>query len=437
MCRFLDIIKTGYLDNKTQRKRNRISLILMVLSLIIYIGVNSTVNSINSSIHDIMYAPEARALVTFFVPEYDGVDGKTFEEYKREMTEYFKGDERVKDVYFFMEDTLVEWCNVKEVFGEEKVSVTINSFCEPMLEFSDDKDLSEPKYNEVIIPKYIYDIGAYDKYTCFDGDELIGENITIKYTDSYGEGTKEYNLKVIGTYDNIRARYSGCHLLLNEDLTKEICEYEYSIAKKNEQAIKQELEDMGISPDSYEEVLIYRLGLYISEDYDMGDMLDYMMAEFGVAGVTYVSLDDNLQSYFGYIINIANVVSFMLLIIALINIVISSINEVKDRKWEFALKMSMGYKRSDIVKIFFVEKFVNMLKALLISLVLVAIYGMAATYVYQELMEYWKKVYVISVDWGIFAIAFLLVSIAAFIGVLVARISINSINVAESLKSGE
>lgn len=437
MCKFWDIVKSGILDNKTQRKRNRISLLLMILSLIVYIGVNSTVNSVNSSIHDILCAVPSRQLVTSYVPEYDDSEDMSFDKYVKNLEEYFKGDERVKDIFFFIEDTRVDWLDTNEYFKEDNVEIIVNSFCKPILEYSEDMDLKEPEYGEVIIPKYIYDLGVYDKYTYFSGDDLIGETITIRYTDTCNDGYKEYELKVIGTYDNIKSRFMGCHIFVNEDLCKELVEYEYQILSKHEESYKQELEELGLPSEEYEEILTYRVGIYVSEDYEIGDFNKELISELGINGLQYISLDDELQSYFKYIVFIGNIVSFMLLLIAITNIIISSLNEVKDRKWEFALKMAMGYKRNEIVKIFFVEKFVNMIKALCISLGLLLVYSGIATYVIQELMEYWKKTYVISIDIKVTLVSIVLVTVAAFVGVLAARLSIESINVAETLKSGD
>ena len=437
MCKFWDIVKSGWLDNRTQRKRNRISMILMVLSLLIYIGVNSTVNSVNSSIHDILNSLQARVLTTGYVPEYDDTENMNFDKYMETLEEYFSDDERVRDVFFQIEDTTVSWLDTKDWLKEDDVQIIANAFYKPVLDFSEDSRLKAPEYGEVIIPKYIYGLGVYDNYTYFPGDDLIGKIIKIRYKDTYGAGHKDYKLKVIGTYDNIKSRVMGCHIFINSDMAREIMEYQNQRDYEYEEIYRQELEDMGLPPESYEASLQYKVGIYVSEDYEISKMQEELRNELGIAGWENITLDDELQSYFKYIVYVGNIVSFMLLFIAIINMIISSLNEVKDRKWEFALKMAMGYKRNDVVKIFFVEKLINMIKALIISLILLLVYSGIATYAIQELMEYWKKTYVIRLDGVAILISFVLVTISAFMGILAARISINSINVAETLKEGD
>lgn len=438
MCKFWDIVKSGWLDNKTQRKRNRISLLLMVVSLLIYIGVNSTVNSINSSVHDILYGLQARVLNFIYVPEYDDSEDMNCEIFFEKIEKYFENDDRVEDVFFQLQDTIVKWQNTKEYFNVESAEIVMDAFYESVLKYSDDKDLKEPKYDEVIIPKYIYDVGAYDCYNCFYGDELIGETITIRYEDlTGGEGYKEYEFKVIGTYDNVRARSMGCHIYVNSQVAKEIIDYNYELELANQEAYREELEAMGIPGDSYEASLQYPIGISVSEDYELDMMQKDLRDELDLSVYKSITLDDELQSYFKYVVLVGNIVAFMLLVVAVINIIISSLNEIKDRKWEFALKMAMGYKRNDVVKIFFFEKLINMIKALIIAVALILLYSGISTYAIQELMEYWKKTYVISIDLRAVLVSFVLVVMSALMGVLAARISINSINVTETLKSGD
>ena len=127
----------------------------------------------------------------------------------------------------------------------------------------------------------------------------------------------------------------------------------------------------------------------------------------------------------------------MLLVVAFFNIVISSMNEVKMRNWEFALKLSMGYTYKDIVFIFFVEKLINMLKSLVVSVSVIAGLSLVATIIFKNFIGRYGSMVNFGLDIKYVLLSMCLVAIAALSGVISSKNSIDSIEVAKVLKSGD
>lgn len=423
-----DIISSGIQDLKAQRKKNRVSFLLIFLSLIVYIGVNSTMDSIKNGIYDGTKGNKDRFL---YVSTSD--TWETAYEYTQKK---YGDDERVEEIvvgilgmpFFYLQDA-------EELFGVEEQELSISTFYEPIFDYGYKGEKREPEYDEIILPRYIYDMGIYTDKQYLNCDKLIGETLTFKYKIwDCGEDV-EYKLKVIGTYDNISVAYSDLGIIGNRQFTRDIFDLQYTYA--DEYFIKEYGE---IDDSFYRE---YAVLMFIKQGYDIDEVCREMNAaavddtDDSIHITTHVWHSEDITSYYDYIAMMGTIISFMILIIAVINIIISSISEVKHRKWEFALKMSMGYRRKDIISIFAVEKIVNVLKALGVALVTLLLYSVVLTYYYKNLMEFWKRSYIIKIAAGDVIIGMVLVVMAAMMGVITARFLIGNIKIAETLKSGD
>lgn len=426
MCKIKDIFLCGLQDLKQQKKSNRISMVLIFLSLVIYIGVNSHVNSINSGIKEVGNRLYGRVATGSFIDEKQ----------KEEFMAKYSGDERIREITQFAYQKTIEWQDTEEILYVDKAKVNMWGFFDAVLDYDYKGERKAPDKDEIIMPRYLYDVGIYDTKHCGDGDSLIGKTVKMVFETSEGHTKKEYEFKVIGTYDNIRARKMECSCFTNMQLLIEWDKFIYEEEKAAEEEVNQMLIEMGEEPN-FEASLSEHTALYIAEDYNVQNVLEDIYDESGVFFNQMIKLDESVQGYFKYVVQVGNLISIMLLCISVINISLSSINEVKHRKWEFALKMSMGYTKNDIVGIFFVEKLVNMIKALLMALFILGLYCVAATYIIRNHMEYWKKDYVIELQPDKLIIAIALVFIAGMIGTIAGRFFIKDINVSEELKSGE
>ncbi len=429
MCKLKDILKSGYEDFCSQKKKNRLSFLLMMFSLLIFVGVNSAVNSILKGVNATIYYPEARVATL----TYSAEDGDMYEKVK----ELFKDDDRIEDVFKMADYTVVDWMNTQEYFGEEQIEIKIESFCTPILEYVEQEDIKRLEYNEILIPKYLYDIGKYDEKSYYDGDKLVGKTIELVYNDYNGEEMKSFEVEIVGTYDNVATRVGSDSLYANEEFIDDLntLSYEAELAYADE--YKKDLEEMGMGPDSYVVNVEKKVGIYINKKYDISQVLSDISEETGIYFSQGITVSDETYSFYGYITFVANIVSFMLLVVAFFNIVISSMNEVKMRNWEFALKLSMGYTYKDIVFIFFVEKLINMLKSLVISVGIIAVISLVATVIFKNFMGRYGSMVNFGLDIKYVLLSMCLVAIAALSGVISSKNSIDSIEVAKVLKSGD
>ncbi len=430
--KFRDIIGCGIIDLRTQRKSNRIAFILIFLSIVVYVGVNSTVCGIMNGVINAVSGHDTRIL-------YMQGEGEAEEEYKL-LTEMFKSDERVQEIYVGKDYFgSMRWYDTFEFLGVNMQDVLISSSYESLLNYGYKGEKRLPEYDEIILPRYMYNMGIYDEYSYFNCDELIGKTLTFK-NEAFlyeGEESEEYKLKVIGTYDNVTKTYHNNVMFVNVEFIKDML----WIYAENEVAYNNKMGNEMTIEEAEPNMVVY---LFIKEGYNINDTYEEMnsllkeklQTENNVLGL-FTRFDPEVEGLYYYAIAIGNIVSVILLMLAIINILISSVTEVKTRNWEFALRMSMGYRKSDIIKIFAVEKVANVMKALAVALITLFLYTTALTYYNQNMEVYWKHSWVITVDVKSSLIAMVLITISALAGVVTASFAINKIEEAKTLKAGE
>lgn len=420
MCKFIDILKSGIQDLNAHRKNNVIAFVLVFLSIVVYLGINAHYKSMNSEMQKTIDFFEGRILIASSMEE-------NLEEDISYLEEMYGNDERVREIKPFVAMRTVKWLDTSEVLYTDSADMSLFGIYEAVFDYDYKGEKREPSENEIILPRYLCNIGIYDDKNIGNADELIGKTIKIEYTSLHRRYCKEYEFTVIGTYNNLEARTSDCMGIVNTQVMLNI--------KKMEDKEIEEIEE-GYGED-YEKVGMF--SVYVKEGYDVEEFKEEVFEKTGgrIIFIRNMYLSPSVEGYYKYIIVIGSIVSLMLLFIGIINIIVSSINEVKSRKWEFALKMSMGYTKRDIILTFFVEKFVNLVKALLLAIFTVGLYCIIITYISRNFLEYWKRDYLYIIYPDNMLIALFLVFIAGLIGVLVARLGINEINIAKELKSEE
>ena len=85
----------------------------------------------------------------------------------------------------------------------------------------------------------------------------------------------------------------------------------------------------------------------------------------------------------------------------------------------------------------FKERSGNVIKALCTAVFILFLYTNALTYYNQNMEEYWKRSWVITVDLKSSLISLVIIVFTALLGVVFARESINKINISKTLKAGE
>ena len=428
---YKDIIGCGLQDLRTQRKRNRISFFLLFMSLVLYIGVNSTMKSIDRGVYDSMNGHYNRLLYN--------PGGNEWEENYDFIVEKYGNDERVEEIFTgaidLFEPTL-KWIDVESIFGVEYINPRVGTFYNAVLTSDCKGEIRKPEYGEIILPRYIYDEGIYNEYTCYDCDELIGKTITFSF-NPFEMGKREYKFKVIGTYDNItKVTMYNCYM--NPEQMREMLDFYFDTRNTWIDEQKEAGVDIGNTKRKG-----YGIYMVIRDGYDIDKVAEEMHNEVFSESNENIFLNKQLQrseeiaSYNKYIQYTGNVVSFMCLVVAIMNILISAIREVKDRAWEFSLKMAMGYRRKDVILIFTVEKLANTIKAFVVSIITLLLYSGVLTYYYRNMEVYWKRDYNITIEMADVIVALFLAFLASMMGVVLARFLISNINITKNLRKGE
>ena len=425
MLSIKDIIKTGIQDLKSHRKTNVISFVLIFLSLTVYLGVNSYCKSINDEIDKSVNSFVSRIIFeTCLEEQYESVEKLIFDEYSK--------DKRVREVSEFYFECETSWLDTEEYVHTKDNYLHILNCFEAVFDYDYKGEKKKPDVDEIIIPRYMFDIGVYDEKNFFNGDELIGKTIKLQYSTYNDLDRLDYEFKVIGTYDNLEARTKSTLSFVNLDVMLEIKEMDDKADLELNLLLNEGLpvEEQYIpEPQRY-------FAMYVKESEDVDKFINDIKDETELVNPDrYVMADPTVIGYYEYVAGIGNLISILLLLIGVVNIIISSLNEVKERKWEFALKMSMGYTRSDITKVFFIEKLINLFKALVLSIITVGLFCAGITCYSKMFLEYWKKTYLYLVYPDNVVIAIVVVSLTALISVIAARESIKNIEVAKELKS--
>lgn len=427
-CRLKDILLIGLQDLKVHKKSNIMSYILIFISLLIYIGVNSTIDSMIKNVNDIIYKPEARILI---LNEEKGQDSV-----RNVLEEKYKNDDRIESIFADSYTKNLEWNNSLDTVGMANENVDIRFCYDKILDYIVEGEKRIPKEGEIIVPKYLYDIGLYDQYTYADGESLIGQKIKLSYKSESGSFDKDYELVVISAYDNVRMCTDGDLFFTNIALGLELD----SLMYKDMSLMYDYIKDTMSEQLQGDELVISNpmiTSIYVDEKYDVEEVKNQIYKETGIVTMRHMMINEDLIVYYGSTVFIANIISLLLLIVAVMNIIISSIGEVNKRKWEFALKMSMGYLKTDIIKIYFVEKFINLFRALFGVIIILLGYSFVATYAMQNLLEFWKRAYTIEIKVENIIIALFIIIVSSLIGVVVGAGSIKDIEESKVLKTNE
>lgn len=160
-------------------------------------------------------------------PEYSSMGicelGRNYtEEELKEIAEYFKKDETVENIYVH-KDTDEIFIQDNARVGMQYMNLHVLDYDERYEKYVDGPLCDEMEGNEIIIPKYYMpgDRTQYNENGFIDGDTLVGSEIefSVKLDDADAKEAT-VKLKVVGTYDNIKALNSGDKLLGSDETKK-------------------------------------------------------------------------------------------------------------------------------------------------------------------------------------------------------------------------
>jgi hypothetical protein len=336
------------------------------------------------------------------------------------------------------------WKDSKNYVGEGTVEPEVFAYFNGMSEYLTSENIKEPEAGEVVLPRYLYKMGIYDEYNYLDGNQLIGKTITLTFVQESGLPFEE-KLKVIGTYDNVKAA-AGCKFLMSGKQLREI----YQTANQpSEQSIQMMKEAMG---SDYEKMVEQeyngdeaaciqdqfqttgRVSVYLNPEYDREEAVYTVNNLLGEKGMAYFVLDEDLILYYEFIIYLGNLTAVLFVVAAFANIMIMVSTEVRRRKSEFAVKMALGYERKKILLVFTLGKLCSFLKAVVYAIVITGGLILGGNYMIQMIFPFYLRHVRLEYSQVSIGIAVATVAVAAVLGLITAVPVIGRIQIAQVLK---
>ncbi len=188
-------------------------------------------------------------------------------------------------------------------------------------------------------------MGSKNQYQYIKGSDYIGETIHITVKSGNNDEKKDYNFKVKGTFDNIRSMADGNIFCLSEEDALDIYQY-YGLTGLDEfiEGIRQEYPNQ---LESFYDALNlqFNMAITVKSGYDFNAAGKMLREKF--EGPSYVSTffheDANGISYMEFLIFLSDIMSFLIAIAASVSMVLMFIADMRRRKYDFALRYSMGY----------------------------------------------------------------------------------------------
>lgn len=223
------------------------------------------------------------------------------------------------------------------------------------------RNIKKNEKNVCIIPKdfYPYDrLDNYDKNKVIDGESLIGKTIEIEYNSYYYKPVETvtkntYNkvFNVIGVYDSEDMVSNNNECYISFDDVHEI----YTTSDDDSEVIGNHIM---VKPNS-----VYAI---IDNPLNMENVIKDIQ-NLGYRAVPKSTANTDLIN----VVNICGIlVAFIILIIVISSLIISSIKSINERSYEIGMLKAIGYKNKYIQNIVFTENLIIGILSYVITIIL-------------------------------------------------------------------
>ena len=424
MKRWRELIRLALLDEKSKRKSQRLISILTVLSVSIFLLIHAFLGSVIQGSENIINKPLGRVV---FLPLSSGEQEPQMEEIRKKL----ETKEYVDEIYWHTGVTNAEWENAK-VTGKQKVDVNLVSEIQSLQKYIVDGDghLSE---GEILIPKYLYDMGIYDEYTYADGGELVGKTLNFQVTGQYVQETREYSFVVAGTYDNINSACVNNMFFISGDDSMEL--FLFVKCEGQEAYIEEVTQGYDMSEEAKAEMLQnYMVGISLKPGYDLKKASEEIESCTGIAAFPFMTYNENLVLFYTLIIEVADLLMIMFAVTAVIMFFVMLAGELKTLKNQFAIRTACGYTLRQQIGMYIVEKGFFLGRNMIIGMILSAIPVLVYDYIMQKLGSLYDKHICFTFDWGCAGLVVLVIGVCIVAMSVVTICSVRRISVAETLK---
>lgn len=187
--------------------------------------------------------------------EDDDFSDKSAKQTAEELVQIYRNRNDVKNVWISTEDVNDFWFD-KERVGVSGINMLSCIYNERYYDYVDGEAPESLAEDEVILPRSYTpgDINLYGNGEYMDASSLIGKTITyVSDREKTNTDTNaEVEMKVVGTYDNIRAGNDGRHILLNEKSRLSSSLPGYNVYIQYKKGVKIEKRGWDVYPEGYE-----------------------------------------------------------------------------------------------------------------------------------------------------------------------------------------
>lgn len=429
----INVIKTVFslakLDGECRKKSTGILFYMVVLSLLIFLTVNSLISSIINSIEDIIHKPYGR-----MVSILTGID--TYEDEMEYYQEVFSEESGIGEIFWHTSTMEVRWNN-SDILGMQDQNVMVTTKIKAMDDYPADGSTLLEK-GEILIPKYLYGMGDYNNYTYADGGMLVGQQLIMTVKNQYTEEKREYSFKVAGTYDNVRASTGNNLFCLYEDDALEI--YEFVNCYGEDEYIKETLRGYGMEDDkeAYDSLRQrHYIGFYINEGYSVSDVCDKIEKVSGEVCFPFYGKNETLIIYYEFVIYLSNIIVMILGTAAVIILVVLIVRDLKSRYGQIALRYACGYSIGLQTLSFIIEKIEVLIKSALTAIITTVILLIAGNYIIQNVLPFYDRSITLNIDWGTMLIVIASIVAGSLVCIICSLSGMRKLNITETLKREE
>ncbi len=431
MYQIKELFFAAFQNQRRRKKYTRTVFFLMFLSMVICIGVNSIVISIDGSIRNVTDKPLGKLLQI--------IDNTEDNSMINVLREELGGLDRIGSIGRLIPFLEVTWYDTEDILYSETVNVDVVAYFRGMDEYGMSGKYSDIAYGEVLIPEYLYGLGDYGLYEYTSGSLLIGKEIKISIHNNNNEKDYYHILRIVGTYDNINSDCINKFFFINDLQADEIYtqtneDIEIDIEKMKE-LFKEELKK---DPNMIDEDNYYTkhyIGVYVKNRSDVKEMQELIDETINQPTFIMQVPDESLLQYFQMILDICRIVVLMLLAVAFASLVITLLTEIKQRNGEIAVYFAMGYSYRGIILMLALEKAIMLFWAGLAAFLFTGAGILGGNYFIQTCLPFYRRTIVLSYDWSMVGSALLVLVVAALVSLFFTAIHIRKFNLADVMKS--
>lgn len=353
-----------------RKKHGKLIKGILMAALILYIPVCSLSDSINEGIEKIFAAISGRIFI--FQEDNDGSTEK--------ITEYLQGDTRVLGVYPYVYGIGMRIEN----FIQDKgfISGALQSYDNCMKEYVCKGKKENLEENEILIPKYLYGYGEEERYA--DGDLYIGKTIELTFRNITLRTEKTEQYTIVGTYDNIYGDSIDMTFYTNSKKAVELYEFKNDGIELEKQKLMEESGNydeslyIGFENRYYHAIFLADRSYYEEVNKELVDRFNK-----GANPLIYKG-DDSIDRIFYAVRVVGSILSMVLFAVLAVVIVMATVHDMEERKWEMALKLAFGYRKGQLILATFFEYAGLALKAYIVTMIISFLLSIAGNHIIEN-----------------------------------------------------